>query len=368
MKSKAILSELTAYKQGMQIQDVQKKYNLDRIVKLASNENPYGFSETVKHTLDNYNYDFEIYPDGYAAQLRTAVSKKWGVKETELILGSGSDELITIICRAFLDDGLNTIMAKPTFTQYGHHALIEGADVIEVPTVNGHHDLDGMLEKINDKTSVVWLCSPDNPSGTLIKKEQFEAFINECPEDVLVVLDEAYYEFVEDSLKLEAEKNINTYENVIVLRTFSKAYGLAGLRVGYGISSKSIIERLDVIRGPFNTSSIAQKLASIAVKDDQFINKVQQLNMSIKERFTNHLESLGWSYFESHANFVLVKTPIDSDTASQFLLENGFIVRSGSQLGYDNSFRVTLGTDEDMKELQDLLTKMNEQINNGVLK
>lgn len=367
MKSKAILKELRAYQQGMQIQEVQKKYNLDRIVKLASNENPYGFSNTVKDALENYEYDFEFYPDGYASQLRAALSEKWNVKETELILGGGSDELITLICRAYLDKGLNTVMAKHTFSQYKHHALIEGADVIEVPTTNGHHDLTGILDQINDQTSVVWLCSPDNPSGTLIKKEQFENFINQCPKDVLVVLDEAYYEFVEDSLKLEAEKNINTYENVIVLRTFSKAYGLAGLRVGYGIGPESIIKRLDVIRGPFNTSSIGQKIASIAVKDETFINEVQQQNLAIKKRLIHHLENLGWSYYESHANFLLVKTPIDSDVAAQYLLENGFIVRSGSHLGYENSFRVTIGTDEDMKVFQDLLTKMNEQINNGVL-
>lgn len=367
MKSKKILKELTAYKQGMQTHEVKEKYNLNRIVKLASNENPYGFSKTVKEQLNNYNYDFEVYPDGYASNLRTNLAKKWNVKETELILGNGSDDLITVICRAFLDDGLNTVMAKPTFTQYRHHALIEGAEVIEIPTVNGHHDLDKMLEAINDQTSVVWLCSPDNPSGTLIHEEAFNTFISKCPKDVLVVLDEAYYEFVEDSLKLNAEQNINTYENVIVLRTFSKAYGLAGLRVGYGISTESIINQLEVVRGPFNTSSFAQKTASFALNDDQFIQEVKELNMAIKSRFIKHLDELGWSYFTSHANFVLVKTPIDSDIASQFLLEHGFIVRSGSQLGYDNSFRVTLGNDADMLEFQDVLTKMNDQIKVGKL-
>lgn len=367
MKSKRILSELTAYKQGMQTKEVQEKYNLDRIVKLASNENPYGFSKKVKEQLRNMEFDFEIYPDGYATQLRAKLAEKWNVKQTEIILGNGSDDLITVICRAFLDDGLNTVMAKPTFTQYKHHALIEGANVITVPTVNGHHDLDKMLAAINDNTSIVWLCSPDNPSGTLIKQEQFDKFIENCPKDVLVVLDEAYYEFVQDSLKLHAEKHINTYENVIVLRTFSKAYGLAGLRVGYGISTEAIINRLDVVRGPFNTSSFAQRAAVFALEDESFIKDIKQLNENVKSTFISHLDKLGWDYFDSHANFVLVKTPIDSNQATQFLLEHGFIVRSGAQLGYDNSFRVTIGTEEDMAELQTILTKMNELINNGVL-
>lgn len=368
MKSKKVLSELTAYKQGKQTKDVQKEFNLDRIVKLASNENPYGFSEKVKEQLKNIDYDFEIYPDGYASQLRTGIAKKWQVKETELILGNGSDDLITLICRAYLDEGLNTVMAKPTFTQYRHHALIEGADVITVPTVDGHHDLDKMLAAINDNTSIVWLCSPDNPSGTLMPKEQFDHFINECPKDVLVVLDEAYYEFVDDSLKLNAERHLNEYENVIALRTFSKAYGLAGLRIGYGLSTEAIINNLEVVRGPFNTSSYSQRAALFALDDDQFIEQIKKLNDDVKQKFVHHLEQLGWTYFDSHANFVLVKTPIDSDKASQFLLEHGFIVRSGSQLGYDNSFRVTIGNESDMAQLQGVLTKMNEQINAGELK
>jgi len=368
MKSKKILANLSAYKQGKQTSEVQKEYNLDRIVKLASNENPYGCSQKVKEQLTLSDFEFEIYPDGYALELRTGLSDKWNVKETELILGNGSDDLITVICRAFLDDGLNTVMAKPTFTQYKHHALIEGAEVIEVPTVDGYHDLNGMLEAIDENTSVVWLCSPDNPSGTLISKEKFNSFIDECPKDVLVVLDEAYYEFVEESLKLHAERNINDYENVIILRTFSKAYGLAGLRIGYGISTESIIERLDVVRGPFNTSSFAQQAALIALNDDEFITETTSLNESVKKHFLNHLEEIGWSYFDSHSNFVLVKTPIDSDKASQYLLERGFIVRSGAALGYDHSFRVTLGNQKDMEELQDILTEMNKQINDGVLK
>lgn len=367
MKSKQVLNDLTAYKQGMQTEEVQKKYKLERIIKLASNENPYGFSKKVEEKLKDYNYDFAIYPDGYASELRTRLARKWHVKETELILGNGSDDLITVICRAFLTQGLNTVMAKPTFTQYRHHSLIEGTEVIEVPTKNGHHDLERMLNAINEQTSVVWLCSPDNPSGTLIKAEAFNTFINKCPKDVLIVLDEAYYEFVEDSLKLNAEKHINTYENVIVLRTFSKAYGLAGLRIGYGISTESIINRLDVVRGPFNTSSFAQKTALFALDDENFIKEIKGLNNQIKDRFTEHLDHLEWSYFPSHANFVLVKTPIDSDKASQFLLEHGFIVRSGSQLGYENSFRVTIGNDTDMLELQNVLTEMNEQIKDGVL-
>lgn len=367
MKSKAILNELNAYKQGMQTYEVQKKYNLDRIVKLASNENPYGYSKRVKEQLKQVEYEFEIYPDGYASELRTRLAEKWNVKETELVLGSGSDDLIALICRAFLDKGLNTVMAKPTFTQYRHHALIEGAEVIEVPTVNGHHDLDKMLQSVNEKTSIVWLCSPDNPSGTLIKKEQFDQFVKQCPKDVLIVLDEAYYEFVEDDLKLQAEKDINTYENVIVLRTFSKAYGLAGLRIGYGISTESIVNRLDVVRGPFNTSSFAQKAALFALDDDQFIEDVKRLNNQVKRQFITYLEQIGWSYFDSHANFVLVKTPIDSDKASQFLLEHGFIVRSGSQLGYDQSFRVTIGNEADMKELQHILSKLNDKVKSGEL-
>src|SRR5690625_5260967 len=218
MIGKEVLKGLTAYKQGMQISEVKRKFNLDRIVKLASNENLYGSPENVSQLLKDFTVDFEYYPDGYAYDLRKEMARILQVNLDQLVFGAGSDEIITLICRAFLYPGTNTVMANPTFPQYRHHALIEGAEVKEIPTVDGRHDLDRMLDAIDDDTKVVWLCTPDNPTGEIITKEQFASFMDHCPKDVLVVLDEAYYEFVDPTLTLSLHDTLENYENVIVLR------------------------------------------------------------------------------------------------------------------------------------------------------
>ncbi|MGM8365347.1 histidinol-phosphate transaminase [Virgibacillus sp. W0181] len=355
MEAKAILKEMAPYRQGMQIDEVKKKFNLTRIVKLASNENPYGYSEKVKAALRKLDLSFEIYPDGHATHLRTATSKKWDIKESEIVFGSGSDELIEIICRTFLHEGLNTVMAAPTFPQYRHHALIEGALVKEVPTIEGNHDLDGMLQAIDENTKVVWLCSPDNPTGTLIPPQAFHQFMENCPTNVVVVLDEAYYEFIDGSLQMDASANIQRYSNLIILRTFSKAYGLAGLRVGYGIANEKITEKINVVRGPFNTSILAQKAASIAIEDDLFIQETVESNEVVKQKFQQFLTSIGWHFYPSQTNFLLVSTPGDADELADYLLENGFIVRSGNLLGYPHTVRITIGTKQDMTQLQQVI-------------
>src|SRR5699024_4526552 len=167
MKGKTVLQNMSAYKQGMQIKEVKDKYQLDRIVKLASNENPYGCSPKVKEVLMQFQNEIEIYPDGYALNLRDKDAKKHQVTNDQNVLGAGSDEIVAVICRAFLEKGTNTVMAEHTFPQYKHHALIEGAEVVEVPTKAGYHHLDNMMSRIDDQTKVVWICAPDNPTGTL---------------------------------------------------------------------------------------------------------------------------------------------------------------------------------------------------------
>src|SRR5699024_4218178 len=275
--------KLSAYKQGMQIKDVQKKYNLETIVKLASNENPYGYSAKVAEEVNKIEADFFLYPDGYAADLRFAVANKYKVEADQLVFGSGSDEIITFICRAFLSEGTNTVMASSTFPQYRHHALIEGADIIEIPTLaNGAHDLDAMAASIDEDTKVVWLCSPDNPTGSLISQDQFRRFMEKCPNDVVVVLDEAYYEYVDPDARLPFQETLRSYANVIMLRTFSKIYGLASLRVGFGIASEEIAHKLNVVRGPFNTTTMSQRLCKVALEDDEYVEQTRVNNKKVR--------------------------------------------------------------------------------------
>lgn len=362
MNGKSIIANLTPYKQGMQIEEVKRKYGLDKIVKLASNENPFGYTDKLKHQLESLLNNLEIYPDGYTLELRNALATKLDIHPEQLVFGSGSDEIVQMICRAYLYPGVNTLMATPTFPQYKHNALIEGAHIKEVPTRNGYNDLKAMLQYIDDKTAVVWICSPNNPTGTVTPKEDFYHFMENCPEDILVVLDEAYYEYVSSDKNIDILKELHNYSNLIVLRTFSKAYGLAAMRIGYGIAQEQICDKLNVVRAAFNTSSIAQKAALIALNDDEFIEQTVTQNNENKVQFKQFLDRIGWQYEASETNFLLVSTPISGEEVFQYLLANGFIVRPGESLGCPNTIRITIGKRKDMEDLQVLINKLHEKL------
>lgn len=361
MFGKEILKNLTAYQQGKQISEVKKEFQLKNIVKLASNENPYGYSQNVNKLFSTMNLNLEIYPDGYATNIRQALADKLEVSKDELVFGNGSDEIITLICRAFLEPGYNTVMAHPTFTQYRHHSLIEGATVSEVPTVDGYHDLDTMLEKVDQKTNVIWICAPDNPSGTLISESKLKSFLNQVPTRTLVVLDEAYYEFVSEENKYDTNNLLNKYPNLIVLRTFSKAYGLAGLRIGYGIMNKEIAHKLNIVRGAFNTTRLAQEAAVIALEDEAFLNKVVSQNTKVKKDFVEFLKNNNFKVYDSETNFILVQVPGKGNDAALQLLKQGYIVRSGELLGYDDTIRITIGLEEDMENLKEVMLELKSQ-------
>ncbi|WP_226034690.1 histidinol-phosphate transaminase [Aquibacillus saliphilus] len=357
MQGKEIFRSMTPYKPGKQIEDVKKEYGLDRIVKLASNENPFGYSNEVKKAIPQLIQNLEIYPDGYTTELRNGLANKLGVKKDQLVFGCGSDEVVDIICRTYLEPGLNTIMATPTFPQYQHNALIQGAKIKEVPLIDGYHDLNGMLDEIDKDTKIVWLCTPNNPTGCLISNDKFEQFMKKCPSDVLVVIDEAYFEYIETSDSPDTIQALNDYPNLIVLRTFSKAYGLAGLRIGYGVANEEITSLLNITRGPFNTTSVAQGSALIALKDETFLQESVSKNIEIKHRFIEFLDKIGLTYYDSQTNFVFVNLPISGDEMFQHLLTKGFIVRSGEALGHPNGVRITIGHLQDMEELQGLIAE-----------
>ncbi|WP_284141295.1 histidinol-phosphate transaminase [Virgibacillus sp. LDC-1] len=365
MKWKPIIDQLAPYKQGMQMEDVKKKYGLQQIVKLASNENPYGFSPKVPDVFQQQQ-QFALYPDGHATELRQVLAEKLHVEEDQLLFGSGTDEIVQMICRAFLYPNTNTVMAAPTFPQYKHHASIEGATVVEVPTnFEGYHNLQGMLEAIDEYTNVVWLCSPNNPTGTNIPPDDFDMFLEQCPKDTLIVLDEAYYEYLNEEKDIHAIIKLKCYNNLIILRTFSKAYGLASLRIGYAITSREIASKLNVVRAPFNTTSIAQKAAIAALSDDDFIQQTVSENRRVKTEFMLFLHKIGWRYYDSEANFLLVQTPVEGETVFAFLLKHGFIVRPGEGIGVANAIRVTIGKAHDMQKLQALLLQFNTTLKDG---
>jgi len=364
MEGKKILKQLKPYEQGMQIEEVKEKYNLNKIVKLASNENPFGFSEKAEAYLRNSTHDLSIYPDGYAAELRAELAKKLSVAEDEIVFSAGLDELIQIISRCYLEPGKNAVMADFTFPQYKHQALIEGAEAREIPlAADGSHDLDAMLNAVDAHTAVVWICSPNNPTGRIITREALLTFLEQCPKHVLVVLDEAYYEFVSPEQDIHAIDLLGNYQNLLVMRTFSKAYGLAALRIGYGITSLETARKLNIARGPFNTSSIAQRAARVSLDDAVFIQKVHKENRRIRESFEQFLDTeMAWPYFASETNFVLVETPIDDMDIFQQLLERGFIVRPGAKLGRLGVIRITIGEEAAMEALKEALREIKQNV------
>ncbi|MDT2045662.1 histidinol-phosphate transaminase [Priestia aryabhattai] len=356
MKVKEQLLTLSPYKPGKPIEEVKKEYNLETVVKLASNENPYGCSNRVKEAIYEELNHMALYPDGYSAELRTALAEYLHVKDEQLIFGNGSDEVIQIICRALLSPETNTVMATPTFPQYRHNAVIEGAEIREVPLRNGDHDLSAMLGAIDEQTTVVWVCSPNNPTGTYVKQQDLMEFIKQVPKHTLIVMDEAYYEYAAQEEDFPQTVDLlDEYENLIVLRTFSKAYGLASLRIGYGIANEALLQRIEPAREPFNTSRMAQKAAVEALKDQEFINECKRKNEEGLQQYYAFCEKNGLNYYASYTNFVLIDFGQPGDEVFQFLLERGYIVRSGNALGFPTSARITIGTKEQNEQIIQLL-------------
>lgn len=364
MQIKPQLIPLKPYEPGKPIDEVKRELGLEKVIKLASNENPFGCSEKAKQAIQEELGQLHIYPDGYAYQLREKLANHLNVKKEQLIFGNGSDEVILILCRALLSPDKNTVMAHPTFSQYKHNALIEGAEIREVPLVDGEHDLDEMLRRIDQNTAIVWVCNPNNPSGNYIDKDRFLAFLKAVPENVLVVSDEAYYEYVVAQDYPDTLSLLNQFPNLMVLRTFSKAYGLAALRIGYGVASEDFIKSLDPARPPFNTSTAAQAAALAALEDQPFIQACRQKNREGLKQFYAFCKEHELKYYPSQANFILIDFNRNGDEVFQYLLQRGFIVRSGAALGFPTAVRITVGSKEENQEIIQCLTNLlNEEAN-----
>lgn len=357
MKSKETLEGLRPYIPGRPIDDVKKEYGLTRVVKLASNENPYGFSPKVKELLVNEIESLEYYPDGGAVDLKEKLAEFHQISTDQLIVGAGLDEVIQIVSRAMLVSGDEIIVPDPTFPQYGHHATIEGADVVKVPVhpATGEMDLEKMLESITFDTKIIWLCNPNNPTGTYVSQYKIKDFMEKVPDHILVISDEAYQEYVTEEEIGTSFILLNEYDNLMIMRTFSKVYGLAGLRIGYGIMSVALGKTLEVARLPFNTSTLAQKAAIVALEDQEFISRATKKNTAELEAWEKFLEELAIPYYVSQTNFIFVNVGEKSDEITQGLLESGFIIRGGLKPGW---VRITMGQKEDNEALRNVLKNL----------
>lgn len=347
MNWKPILSTMKPYKPGRSITEVKRTYGLQEVNKLASNENPYGSSPAVTEYLRTKADQFEVYPDVFTSGLRTKLAQFHNVDPDEILFGNGSDEMVTMISRALLQPGTNTVMASVTFPQYAHNAKIEGAEIRTVPMLdNGDHDLEGFLQASDERTAIIWVCNPNNPTGNLLPSARVKDFLDRAPKTALIVLDEAYFEYVTEPGQEDSTQWIGEYGNLIVLRTFSKAYGLASFRLGYGVTNRGNMSELNKVRNPFNNNSLALAVAEVALEDQEFLSSCVKKNAEQRERFNDYAEKHSLGIYPSQTNFVLMEVPMDADEASEKLLEQGYIVRSGNLLGTPGYVRITVGTEE----------------------
>ncbi|MHA0855443.1 histidinol-phosphate transaminase [Paenibacillus sp. CMAA1364] len=345
MQPKSHIVNLPVYQPGKPIEEVKRELGLDEVIKLASNENPYGASPKTRDAILSELDNISIYPDGGSVNLTAVLAQQLNVNPDQIIFGCGSDEIIALITRAFFVPGDETIMADQTFSVYKSNADIEGAVCIEVPLKNGVHDLDAMLAVVNERTKIVWVCNPNNPTGTIVSENELTTFLDAVPPHVMVVLDEAYCEFVIDSSFPDGITLLDRYPNIVVLRTFSKIYGLASLRIGYGVGNAAVIKLINQVREPFNTSRIAQAAAMAALQDQAFIKECKRLNAEGLIYLQQEFDRLGLSYLPAHGNFIMVDVLEPSGNVFQSMLRKGVIVRAGHQK-YPNYIRVTVGTPE----------------------
>jgi histidinol-phosphate aminotransferase len=341
---KKSLDSVTPYKPGKPIDEVKRELGLDRVYKLASNENPYGPSAKVMEAIIAAAGEINRYPDGGCFHLRKILSEKLSVHEDKIVFGNGSDELIILALKAFVRPGEEVILSHPTFLVYKIASELAEAEVVTVPVKDFKYDLEGMLSKITDNTRMIFIANPENPTGTYINSQELEGFMEKVPRHVVVFIDEAYYEFAKGG---DFPETLGMTEiegrNLIVSRTFSKVYGLAGLRLGYTVARKDLSMAINKVREPFNVNSIAQAAAIAALNDDEFFNRSLELVKKEKAKICKALETMDVDFVPSKTNFVLIDTKRDSREIFKILLKEGVIVREMSSWSLSGFVRVSVG-------------------------
>lgn len=337
---------MPVYQPGKPVDEVKRELGLSEVIKLASNENPFGCSEQAKQAIRDEIEHTSIYPDGGSVALTAALAARLGVDSNQIIFGAGSDEVILMLARAYIVAGDETIMAVETFPQYKHNTEIEQATIIEVPLKDGKHDLEAMLAKVSERTKMVWICNPNNPTGTIVTEAELTHFLDRLPKQVLVVLDEAYCEYVAHEAGFpDGIALLRTYNNLVLLRTFSKIHGLASLRIGYGIGHPDVIRTVNLVREPFNTSRYAQAAALASIQDEAFTASCMQRNLEGIAYLTGEFDRLGLRYFEPHGNFIMVDVERPSAPVYDGLLRRGIIARAKWSF-YPTYIRITVGSAE----------------------
>ncbi len=339
--------QLVPYVPGKPVEELERELGLSKIVKLASNENPLGISPKAKAAIERVSSDLALYPDGSGFHLKHALAKKYQIAVEQITLGNGSNELLELVARTFLTPDLEVIFSEHAFAVYPLVTQAVGARAIVVPALNYGHDLDAMLASVTPNTRLVFIANPNNPTGTLLAQDKLLAFIQALPRHVICVLDEAYFEFVSAEGQCDSLSWLPSCPNLLITRTFSKAYGLAGLRVGYGISSPEMADLLNRVRQPFNNNSLALAAAEAALSDDEFLQRTITTNQVGMRYLTEAFQQLGLSWIPSAGNFVAVDLKQTAMPIYQALLARGVIVRPVANYAMPTFLRISIGTAEE---------------------
>lgn len=357
IKERKGLSEIPSYQAAISIESLKREYHIEDIIKLAGNENRIGCSRKVLESIKEEEGQFSFYPDMNSTRLKESLSKKHAIPTTNLIIGNGSFELISLIAHAYLEEEEEALIPEPSFGWYKNVTLQMNAHPIFIPLIDFTIDTKALLRAITPKTKIIWICNPNNPTGTVLKEKELVDFIKQVPKHILIVLDEAYVDFIEgeyfDTIALVRE-----HKNVILLRTFSKLYGLASFRIGYGIANEAIMKALHKVKSPINVSLIAQCAALASLEDTQFTDFVLENNQKSLALYYEELEELNLSYVRSNANFILIETKKEGKIVEEFFLKNNIMVRNASEFGLEGWIRISIGTFEENKKAIKILKEL----------
>jgi histidinol-phosphate aminotransferase len=350
--SPSYIRAIAPYQPGKPIADLAREMGLEEatIVKLASNENPLGTSALAHAAISAQLPELARYPDGNGFDLKQALCAHYRVRPEQLVLGSGSNDVLELVAHAFLAAGTSSVYSQHAFVVYPLATQAVGATGIEVPANAFGHDLPAMGAAVREDTRVLWIANPNNPTGTFAPAEHVQALLARVPRRVIVVLDEAYYEYLPDALRPDSVRLLEQHPNLVVTRTFSKAYGLAGLRVGFALAHPEICDLLDRVRLPFNVNSLAQAAAVAALRDQEFVQRSRRVNEAGMRQLTRGFERLNLDYIPSLGNFVTVRVG-DADPVYQRLLRQGVIVRPVGGYGLPAHLRVTVGVESENARL-----------------
>ncbi|MBE2894266.1 histidinol-phosphate transaminase [Spirabiliibacterium falconis] len=350
------VQNLSPYQAGKPVDELARELGLTDIVKLASNENPLGFPQSAKAAIQAQLDDLPRYPDANGFELKQTIATKFGLNPKQITLGNGSNDLLEITAHTFLSEHDEVIFSQYTFIVYPLVSKAINAKQVIVPAKQYGHDLHGFLAAITDKTKVIYIANPNNPTGTFLSAQEINEFLAQVPPHIVVVLDEAYTEFTAPNERVPSFELLRRYPNLLICRTFSKAYGLAGLRVGYLVSSEEVADLLNRIRQPFNCNSLALAAAKAVLNDDEFVEKTAANNAAGLRQLSQFFEQKGLEYVPSKGNFIMLNLQQPAAPIYQKLLEQGVIVRPIAGYGLPNHLRISIGLPEENQRFIDALT------------